>query len=106
MPDGGELRPQDDIHEALETANQLSENAGSAAVPGQPEALSDTLTQGKNCPLLGLRYALARCGLMAEKYPWQTLAALAITIGCGWLCDYFGLTVLAALILYAVYAED
>lgn len=96
--------PQEDIQEALAAMNSKP-GEGLGDSPPQTQ-LSDTLTHSKCCPLLGLRYAFARCGLMAEKYPWQTMAALALTIGCGWLCAYFGFTVLGALILYAIYAQD
>ncbi len=105
MPDPQEPKPEKDIQAALSTASELSANTTTGNLPsGGP--LSDTLAQSPSCPLLGLRYGLAKCGLMAEKAPWQTLAALALTMGCTWLCGYFGLTVLACLILYAVYADD
>jgi hypothetical protein len=106
MPDENEMRPAEDVQKALDTANQLSSSETRSVNQPTASGVSDTLTEGGHCPLLQVRYAMARCGLMAEKNPWQTLAALSIAIGCGWLCSYFGLTVLVCLILYAVYAED
>jgi hypothetical protein len=95
--------PEDDIQGALDKAHQLTSQTHQ---PNNPPLLSDTLTHAGHCPLLSLRYALSKCGLMAEKAPWQTMTALALTIGCGWLCSYFGYMVLAALVLYAIFAEE
>lgn len=106
MPDENEMRPAEDVQKALDTANQLSSAETQGLNQPAGDGVSGTLTEGQHCPLLKVRYVMARCGLMAEKNPWQTLAALLIAIGCGWLCWYFGLTVLACLILYAVYAQD
>lgn len=106
MPDENGAQPADDVQKALDTANQLASGAHNHAKSVLPDNASDTLTHAGHCPLLGLRYALARCGFMVEKNPWQALAALSIAIGCGWVCWYFGLTVFACLILYAIYAED
>ena len=106
MCDENERHLQADIQEALDTANQLTSEAHGPPLNPNDRLLTDTLTQANTCPLLRLRYGLVKCGLMAEKAPWQTLAALALTIGCGWLCGYFGFTVLACLILYAVFADE
>jgi hypothetical protein len=103
MPHEVPPTPEDDIQGALDTAHQLTSEAPHSS---NPPLLSETLTHAGHCPLLRVRYALSKCGLMAEKAPWQTLAALAITIGCGWLCNYFGFTVLAGLVLYAIFAEE
>lgn len=101
-----EMSPQDDIQQALTQATQLSEGS-SAADPAMADAPpADTLVHAKSCPLMGLRYCVSKCGIMAEKYPWQTTVACLLTVGCGWLCSYFGLTMLAALLLYAIYAEE
>lgn len=100
-------KPDADIQHALETASlqgvSLTES-GSQRLPDN--GLSDTLTHGKSCPLLGLRYAMAKCAFNAEKSPWQTLAIMFLSIVCGWVCVYFGATVFGAWILYAVFAEE
>ena len=97
----------DDIHAALNQAQQLSSPQTSA--DGSEPALGEALTEsvsGSACPLRGLRYSLYKCGMMAEKYPWQTTAAMIATIGCGWVCSYFGLTVFAGLVLFAATADE
>ena len=100
-PDDG-MKPEDDIQQAL---HQAQAGGDSGAVPdGAP--MSDTLAHAQSCPLRHVRYAVYKCGLMAEKYPCQTTAALLITAGCGWLCSYFGVTVLVALLGYAITAEE
>lgn len=106
MSDENERHPQNDIQEALETANQLTSEANESILNPNDHLPADTLIHTGTCPLLSIRYGLAKCGVMAEKAPWQTLAALALTIGCGWICAYFGLTVLVCLILYAIFADD
>ncbi|WP_373531197.1 hypothetical protein [Vampirovibrio sp.] len=94
----------DDIQAALDSANQRNPETQTPAHEALP---SEVLTQGAtSCPLLSIRYAFTKCGLMAEKAPWQTLSALALAIGCGWVCNYFGVTVLAGLIAYAIVAEE
>jgi hypothetical protein len=100
-PDPG-LPPEEDIQQALQQAHN----------PSAPEAFNPTLaagevlTESQSCPILGLRYALAKCGIMAEKYPWQTTVVLLVTAGCAWICAYFGATLLVALVLLAVYGDD
>ncbi|MCE3234695.1 MAG: hypothetical protein K0Q50_875 [Vampirovibrio sp.] len=101
-----EMPPQDDIQHALNQASQLSDGQPTELAMADLPAASDTLVHSKSCPLMGLRYGVTKCGLMAEKYPWQTTVACLLTVGCGWLCSYFGLTMLAGLLLYAVYAEE
>jgi hypothetical protein len=104
QPEDG-MNSQDDIQQALHQAQSMGgDNSNPAADPNIGP--SDTLVQQKSCPMLGLRYAVYKSGLMAEKYPWQTVMALLIATGCGWLCSYFGMTVLAALVVYAVYSEE
>lgn len=98
-----EMTPQDDIQQALNQASQRGE--ANPSEPAMADA-SDTLVHREAGPLLGLRYGVSKCGMMAERCPWQTTAALLLTVGCGWLCSYFGLTVLAALVVYALYAEE
>lgn len=99
------MNSEEDIQQALQQAHTMGgSNANPSAEPSMMPA--DTLVQEKSCPMLGLRYAMAKSGMMAEKYPWQTVMALLVTTGCGWLCGYFGMTVLAALVIYAVYAEE
>jgi len=101
-----EMPPQDDdIRQAVNQAHQLGDSAGSGT-SGGGEPISDTLVQSKSCPLLGIRYGISKCGMMAEKYPWQTTAVLLLATGCGWVCSYFGLTVLAAMLIYALCAEE
>ncbi len=96
-----------DIQQALQAASRQEGVSAESASPGLPEnGLSDTLTHGKQCPLLGLRYALAKCAFSAERAPWQTLAIMFLSIVCGWVCVYFGVTVFAAWILYAIFAND
>lgn len=56
---------------------------------------------GQFCPILGLRLSLYRSGLVMEKYPWQTLAALLMIAASGQVCIYMGFTFLAAGLLYA-----
>lgn len=103
---GGEQGSQDDdIRQAVNQAHQMGE-AGEGGHSDMKEPVSDTLVQSKACPLLGLRYGFSKCGMMAERYPWQTTAALLLATGCGWLCSYFGLTVVAAMVIYALYAEE
>ena len=78
-----------------------------SGAPGANDPLpGEVMAHTGSCPVLGVRYTIARCGLMAERYPWQATLALLVTVGATWLCSYFGLTVLGALILYAVYGED
>jgi hypothetical protein len=52
------------------------------------------------------RYTLMKCGLMAEKYPWQTVVLLLGSVGCGWVCSYFGWSVLGAAVLYAASSDE
>lgn len=101
-PDSG-LPPEDDIQQALHQA----QNPG-AAEPEMPNpAIGEVMTETKgSCPILAIRYAMAKCGFMAEKYPWQTTAALLLTAGCAWMCSYFGATMLLGLVLYAVYSDN
>jgi hypothetical protein len=107
MPLENEKNSEEDIQQALGQAQRLSDGAGEELLSsGRDLPPSDTMAQTSNCPLLGLRYSVSKCGLMAERYPWQTTAALLLVTGCGWLCSYFGLTLLAGLLLYAVYAEE
>jgi hypothetical protein len=96
-----------DIQQAIQAASQQgtdSPESGSQRLPEQ--GLSDTLTHGKSCPLLGLRYALTKCAFTAERSPWQTLAIMFLSIVCGWVCVYFGATVLGAWTLYAIFADE
>ncbi len=103
---GNEMTPQDDdIRQAVSQAHQLGDSAGGDPAGGG-DPVSDTLVQSKCCPLLGLRYGVSKCGLMAEKYPWQTTAGLLLATGCGWVCSYFGLTVLGVMLIYAMCAEE
>jgi len=100
-PDSG-LTPEDDIQQALQQAQtpMASESADMETTPG--EVMAETHA----CPLMGVRYAMAKCSLMAEKYPWQTTVALLMCAGCAWICSYFGATMMVAMVLYAVYGED
>ncbi|WP_303675221.1 hypothetical protein [Vampirovibrio chlorellavorus] len=100
-------QPDADVQQALQAASQQgTASLESASQPLPEQGLSDTLTHGKSCPLLGLRYALAKCAYSAEQSPWQTLAIMFLSIVCGWVCVYFGATVFGAWILYAIFAEE
>lgn len=101
----------EDIQQALTEVNQSCLNQDSGSCASEDNGLNQgdaagILAQAKSCPLSGLRYGFSRCGLMAERYPWQATLLLFTVIGCGWLCVYFGVTVLLALILYSIYTED
>jgi hypothetical protein len=92
--------PDEDIQQAVQSSQAQPEtNPGNLPPPGE------VIAKTHACPLLGLRYAISQCAWMAEKYPWQTTAALLMATGCAWICSYFGITVLAGLVLYAVFAE-
>lgn len=106
MQDEQEMHADKDIQNAMEQASQLSDGGENIKHAAMKQELSDTLTATKCCPLLKVRYVMAKCALVAERNPWQTLAALSLAIGCGWLCWYFGATVLACLVLYAAYTDD
>jgi|GEM_PF-4658717 len=106
MSSDKDMPPQDDIQHALNQASQLSDGQPTESAMADLPAASDTLTHSQANPLMSLRYCVSKCGIMAEKYPWQTTVACLLTVGCGWLCSYFGLTMLAGLLLYAVYAEE
>lgn len=94
----------DDIQHALETAhNPPDAQSTSHAAMGKSEVIAG---EGHPSALGQVRFMLGKCGIMAQRYPWQTTAALLVTTGCGWLCGYFGLTVLVALLAYAVTAEE
>lgn len=90
--------PDNDIQSAVESARQ-----GASASTSLPSSVSsDVLTEASHPAWwLHCHYTLYQCSRLAEKYPCQTLAAIGLTIGCGWLCVYFGWTVLAAFLLYA-----
>jgi hypothetical protein len=103
-PEDG-MKPEDDIQQAVHQAQSLG-NAQADSAPADASMASDTLVHSQSCPVRHVRYAIYKCGLMGEKYPCQTTAALLVTAGCGWLCAYFGLTVLAGLLVYAVCAEE
>lgn len=105
MPANQDLPPHDDIREALSSAARPPETEGSHhAMNASP---ADTLVDASAPPWMDqTRFLMARCGYMAEKYPWQTTGALLLTVGCGWLCNYFGWTVMAGLVLYAVTADE
>lgn len=96
------LTPDDDIRQALDSANATPEPSTNIS----RDPLSDVIATESRCPVAKARYALMKCGLMAEKYPLQTTVLLLISVGCGKLCEYFGLSVLCALILYAVSTEE
>lgn len=103
------LPPDEDIRQSLEAASQgPALKTGNAASDLPEEAFSDTLTQsgGAGHAWLVTRYTLAKCAMMAEKYPWQTLVLLIVTVGCGSICSYFGWAVLGSLVLYAANAEE
>jgi hypothetical protein len=106
MPLEDGMKPEEDIQQALHQAHSIDEPHADSGTTHNSAPMADTLAHQASCPLRHGRYALYKCGLIAEKYPCQTTAALLITAGCGWLCSYFGLTVLAALLLYAINAEE
>lgn len=96
--------PEDDIQQALEQAHHLDATEAHSGAPLPNTPVSDTLVR-KNTWTTA-KYALSQCGLMAERYPWQTTAALLAAVGCGAVCPYFGWSVLGGLFLYAVTAEE
>lgn len=100
-PDSG-MTPEDDIQQALEQASNPTEAAQEPAgmQPGE------VMAESSRCPLMGLRYAMAKCGMKAEKYPWQTTMALLLCASCAWICSYFGATMLVGLLLFAVFCDD
>ena len=100
-PDHGQS-PEEDIQQALNQA----QNPAQGAPDTHQAPLGEVLSETKSCPLLSLRFALAKCGYMAQKYPWQATASLLIVAGCTWVCTYFGLTMLAVLVLLAVYSDE
>jgi predicted RNA-binding Zn-ribbon protein involved in translation (DUF1610 family) len=101
-PDSG-LSPEDDIQQALHQAQNPTPMESQHPEPAAGEVMAHA--QG-SCPILGMRYAMAKCGFMAEKYPWQTTAALVLTTACGWICAYFGATLLVGLVLFAIFSEE
>lgn len=106
MPPEDGMKPEEDIQQALHQAQSMGDAHANPGTVQDSIPMADTLAHQGECPLRHVRYAIYKCGLMAEKYPCQTTAALLITAGCGWLCSYFGFTVLAALLLYAINAEE
>lgn len=99
-PDSG-MPPEEDIQQALHQA----QNPGSGECD-KPMPAGEVMTEAGSCPILGMRYAMAKCGIMAEKYPWQTTMALLLTTGCAWVCTYFGAAMLVGLVMFAVYNDD
>ena len=99
-------KPQDDISQALDSArNPDAQNPSIPVFPDMPGG--DALVRGEASPVWStLRFVLIRCGIMAERYPWQTTALLMLAIGCGTLCNYFGWTVLGGMAWYAAASED
>jgi hypothetical protein len=106
MPPESNPTPDDDIRQALDCASgepgaHLSQKNHSS------ELLSDTIARDANNPRWRMaRYILMKCGLMAEKYPWQTVVLLLGSVGCGWVCSYFGWSVLGAAVLYAASSDE
>ncbi len=96
-----EQAPDPDIQQAVHHAQTNSAEGFS-----EPDLeVGDTLA-ASGCPFLGLRYVLTKCGLIAEKYPWQTTTAFLLTIAAGWVCAYFGVSLLLGLILTAMSMEE
>jgi len=102
------LPPDEDIRQSLEAASQGPDLTGGADKLQADEPSSDTLAEASpaNRSWLVCRYTLAKCAMMAEKYPWQSLALLIITVACGGICPYFGWSVLAGSVLYAANADE
>jgi hypothetical protein len=100
-PDSG-MTPEDDIQQALHQASNPAE------LEPQPTetVLGEVMTESTRSPWMGLRYAISKCALMAEKYPWQATLALLLCVSCSWVCVYFGASLLAALVLFAVFCND
>jgi len=96
-----DVNPEDDIQQAIHQAQNPS--VASSTEPDSQQG--DVIAETHRCPLMRMKGMIAKCGLMAAKYPWQTTLALLLSVGCGWLCVYFGLTVLAGLLAFAIYSD-
>jgi hypothetical protein len=111
-PQENEGMPPEDIQQALASARQPDPLSNTETPPALSEGLTDALASDKLAggPFRHIwgqgRYAIYKCARMAEKYPWQTAAALLLTVGCGWVCGYFGATVMATLLIYAITAPE
>ena len=102
-PEGFGQSPELDIQHAV----QQAQNPDSAEDTDYSDRKAgEVLTVSEHCPLLGLRYALAKCGLLAEKCPWQTTMAIMLTVAAGWVCTYFGISLLLGLFLWALSLEE
>ncbi len=91
--------PDSDIDQALHQLNQppSGDNAH--------HAVGDVAVAHESESRTWLHFALCQCSMMATKCPWQTLGLLMLSVGCGWICSYFGATVFLGMIIYAVNAE-
>lgn len=99
--------PADDIQQALDTVQHRDAGVAGASSLLPTEGSGDVLAHAHNRAWLDtLHFALMRCGIMAERYPWQATALLMVAIGCGTLCNYFGWTILGAMAWYAAASED
>ncbi|HEY9688200.1 MAG TPA: hypothetical protein V6C52_14595 [Coleofasciculaceae cyanobacterium] len=106
MPPESNPTPEEDIRQALECASAEPEDRLSGKNHSS-EPLSDAIARDThNQHWRMARYTLMKCGLMAEKYPWQTVVLLLGSVGCGWVCSYFGWSVLGAAVLYAASSDE
>ena len=97
-----EINPEDDIQQAIQQAQSPSLACSTDSVEPQP---GEVMVEASRCPLMRVKGMMSKCGVMAAKYPWQTTLVLLLVVGCGWICVYFGITVLAALVLFAIFSD-
>ena len=93
--------PDDDVQRALHSAEHHG-NDFSASTPLQASVVAIPQHPAARFCWMGLN----KCALQAIRYPWQAAGLTLLTVGCCWMCLYFGATVFAALLLTALYSDD